>query len=280
MNALFCPPAIRALFPHSGTPSRPWIWLHLVLRIVPLALFLGFSLRAHGATTYSITVSANPAAEGTVSGGGTVNSGQPVTVTATPTPGYMFANWTENATVVSTTASYSFTAQANRTLVANFWLPVTTFVSADPVAGGTVAGGGAVDRGQSVTVTATPSSGYTFANWTVGIPDGASVSLQPSYTFKAFNDRTLVANFNRVPATYTIAVSAAQPIGGTVAGGGSFTSGQYVTVTATAKSGFSFANWTDAGTIVSANASYSFNVNANRTLMANFSASLVLDAVP
>jgi uncharacterized repeat protein (TIGR02543 family) len=73
-----------------------------------------------GIPTYSISLSANPAAGGSTSGGGTYSSGASVTVNATPAIGYTFVNWTEDATVVSTNASYTFTVSANRTLVANF----------------------------------------------------------------------------------------------------------------------------------------------------------------
>jgi hypothetical protein len=45
-------------------------------------------------------------------------------VTATASTGYGFVNWTEGATVVSTDASYAFTANADRTLVANFAIEV------------------------------------------------------------------------------------------------------------------------------------------------------------
>lgn len=69
---------------------------------------------------YTISVSANPEEGGTVSGGGTVNHGDTVTVTATANDGYVFVNWTEGETVVSTDASYEFTAMGDRTLVANF----------------------------------------------------------------------------------------------------------------------------------------------------------------
>jgi hypothetical protein len=72
------------------------------------------------ATPYSVTLSSNPLAGGTTIGGGTFNSNTLVTVFASPNTGYTFTNWTENGSVVSATASYSFTIIANRTLVANF----------------------------------------------------------------------------------------------------------------------------------------------------------------
>lgn len=72
------------------------------------------------ATTYTISVSANPAAGGTVSGGGTYDENESVTVTATANDYYSFVKWTENGEQVSTDASYTFTATSDRTLVAEF----------------------------------------------------------------------------------------------------------------------------------------------------------------
>ena len=70
------------------------------------------------ANTYTITVTAGSG--GTVSRGGNVTHGDSVEVTATANQGYHFVNWTEGSTIVSTSATYSFTATANRTLTANF----------------------------------------------------------------------------------------------------------------------------------------------------------------
>jgi uncharacterized repeat protein (TIGR02543 family)/uncharacterized protein (TIGR02145 family) len=69
--------------------------------------------------TANITVSASPAAGGTTSGGGNA-SGTSHTVTATANTDYKFVYWTENGSIVSTSASYQFDVSANRTLVANF----------------------------------------------------------------------------------------------------------------------------------------------------------------
>jgi hypothetical protein len=79
-----------------------------------------FTVQSSGVITYAITTSALPGAGGSTSGAGTYTSGTNVTVVATANPGYAFVNWTENGTPVSTSASYSFMASTNRTLVANF----------------------------------------------------------------------------------------------------------------------------------------------------------------
>src|SRR6185436_19649112 len=129
--------------------------------------------------------------------------------------GYSFVNWTEGGTVVSSAASYTFTASANRTLVANFsTVTYSIATSSSPAAGGSTTGGGTVSSGSSVTVTATPAACYTFLNWTEG---GTVVSSAASYTFTANANRTLVANFTA--ATYSIVTSSSPAAGGSTSGG-------------------------------------------------------------
>ena len=67
---------------------------------------------------YVITVDSD--GNGTVSGGGTYDYGNNCTVEALPNVGYLFSNWTEDGTVVSTSANYTFTVNSSRTLVATF----------------------------------------------------------------------------------------------------------------------------------------------------------------
>ena len=70
---------------------------------------------------YKLSVSASPTSYGTVSGAGTFAEGSSHTVTATPSGIHSFVNWTQNAKVVSTSASYTFTMpSANTTLTAHF----------------------------------------------------------------------------------------------------------------------------------------------------------------
>jgi Divergent InlB B-repeat domain/Alpha-L-arabinofuranosidase B, catalytic len=193
-------------------------------------------------------------------------------VTATPNSGYSFVNWTANGSVVITSASYTFTLNGNVTLVANFTPVVSTqytiAVNASPSADGTVSGGGTFASGSSDTVIATPNSGYSFVNWTA---NGSVVSTSASYTFTLNGNVTPVANFTPVaPSQYTIAVSASPSADGTVSGGGTFAAGSSDTVTATPNSGYSFVNWTANGSVVSTSASYTFTLNGNVTLVANF----------
>ncbi len=216
--------------------------------------------------TYTVSTSVNPTSGGTASGGGTFNSGSSVTVTATPSSGYQFVNWSESGSSVSTNSTYTFSITSNRTLVANFSLvSYTVSTSSLPSGGGTTSGGGSYNYGESATVTATPSTGYQFVNWTVG---GSPVSTSASYTFTVTANRSLVANFSTL--SYTISTSTSPAGVGSTTGSGTYNFGASATVTAGAATGYRFVNWTEGGSVVSTSASYTFTVNSNRNLLANY----------
>ncbi len=214
----------------------------------------------------TITMSSSPSTGGTVSGGGTFTLGSQHTVIATPNANYSFANWTEGANVVSNSASYTFTVNGSRTLIANFTQTnYAVAVTASPANGGTASGSGTFAAGSQRTVSAAPSSGYNFVNWTEG---GNAVSGNANYTFTLNGPRTLVANFTQV--TYAVSVNATPAVGGTVNGGGTFSGGTQQTVIATASANYSFVSWTEGGNTVSNSPNYTFTLNAARTLVANF----------
>ncbi|WP_443613700.1 cell wall-binding repeat-containing protein [Acididesulfobacillus acetoxydans] len=118
--------------------------------------------------------------------------------------GYTFTGWNTAADGSGTSYAAGATLTmgvANVTLYAQWTAnpPVTytVSVSANPQAGGMVSGGGTYAEGASVTVTATPNSGYTFINWTEG---GIQASTSATYTFPMGTaDRTLVAGFAASP---------------------------------------------------------------------------------
>jgi hypothetical protein len=58
--------------------------------------------------------------------------------------------------------------------------------------------------------------------------------------------------------------------GGSVSGAGIFALDDIVNLSATAKAGYAFVNWTEGGVVASSSALYSFPAAANRTLVANF----------
>jgi len=222
-------------------------------------------------TSFEVTVSANPQECGTVTGGGSFIIGTPVTVSAYPHPEFLFLNWTENGNIVSTESNYSFSVYTHHNLVANF-VPATVEItlSQNIEEGGTVTGGGTYSYGAIIAVRATMNlPAYIFKNWT---ENGNVVSTSLTYIFTATQSRHLVANF--MPAIYEVPIYANPYEGGVVTGGGVFTYGTQITISATANPGYHFVNWTKYiygnGTVVSTDPDYTFEVTEVCAFVAYF----------
>lgn len=219
------------------------------------------------ANSYTVNVTASPTNGGTVSGGGTYNYGQNCTVSATAATGYTFESWRENGNYVTSQANYTFTVTGDRNLEARFSLQTYSITAhADPTEGGVVTGDGNYHYGETCTLTATANTGYTFVNWT---KNGTQVSTNPTYSFTVTETADYVAHFSLI--SYTVSVSANPSNGGSVSGGGTYNYGQSCSVHATTATGYTFINWTENGNQVSSQADFTFTVENNRSLVANFS---------
>ena len=221
---------------------------------------------------HTITLSVDPEGGGTASGGGSAEDGGTITVTASPSNGHEFVGWRENGSIVSSSASYTFTVTGDRSLTAVFVAVVPVYVvsvAVDPAGGGTVSGGGSYEQGKSVTLTQTAASGYRFTGWYNA--SGALLSTNSTYTFTPASNISVTAKYAVIPV-YTITTSIDPAGGGTATGGGTYQEGASVTVTASAADGYSFTAWKENGTTVSTSASYTFTANSNRTLTAVFAA--------
>ena len=163
-----------------------------------IAYFMPTCTISVGATVGG-TISTGTTAEGTSGGcGGEFLKGSSVTYTAIPDSGYLFAGWTENGEQVSTDENFTFIAEQDRTLVANFTLiPKPTYtIHVSATQGGTVEGGGQYEEGKLITVNAVPGNSYRFLRWE---ENGVQVSTEVRYSFAAEADRTLAAIFDLIP---------------------------------------------------------------------------------
>jgi len=106
-----------------------------------------------------------------------------------------------------------------------------------------------------------PSTVYT-ATITTGAKDLEGNALATD-TVWSFTTSTPIEQF-------TVALSSSPLTGGTTSGEGLFNAGASITTLAVPNMGYSFLNWSENGVSVSTLKSYSFAVNANRTLIANF----------
>lgn len=224
---------------------------------------------------YNVVVNIDPVAAATVTGAGTYNLNDQVTLEVTAEVGYEFVNWTDADGVVSTDNPYVFTMGASDVeLTANFTaIPQhDVTIAIDPVASGTATGAGTYYEGEEVTVTATAEVGFAFVNWT---DVTGEVSTDNPYVFTlGTEDVALTANFVAIPQ-HDVTITIDPVASGTATGAGTYYEGEEVTVTATAAAGYEFVNWTDATGEVSTANPYVFTLGtADVALTANF---VVLD---
>lgn len=225
-------------------------------------------------SVYEITATSSPTNGGTISGTGTYTSGSTCTLHATPNNGYSFVKWTKNGTQVSTNANYSFTVTRDASFVAHFQQDTPNYTitaTANPTNGGTITGAGTYPSGSTCTLRAMANEGFTFVKWT---RNGSLVSTNQNYSFIVTTNASYLAHFTQSANQYTVSATAIPANGGSVSGGGTYEQGSICTLKATANNGFSFMNWIENGIVVSTEASYSFTVDRERSLMAVFSQEL------
>ncbi len=114
-----------------------------------------------------------------VSGGSTYNSGDEVTVVATPNQGQYFINWTESAIEVSKEPFYTFTATNDRNLVANFGTGIP------PEFEKLLPANGAVDQPLNVKL-----------EWNAVDPDGTPVTYDVYFGYSASNLHKVLESTN------------------------------------------------------------------------------------
>jgi hypothetical protein len=103
--------------------------------------------------------------------------------------------------------------------------------------GGSVTGGGTFASGTQVSLTATPSSGYSFSGWSNG-------STTNPLTVTLTSNTSITANFQVIVNSYSLTVTAGE--GGSVSSeGGEYEEGTEVTITAIPDEGYGFTAWSD-----------------------------------
>ena len=141
-------------------------------------------------------------------------------------------------------------------------------VEANNASWGSVEGGGTFEQGETVTITATPNTGYEFIKWT---KDGSEVSNNASYTFTVTENATYVAVFGEPAVTYYDIYTSASPAdAGTVTGDGTYAEGTEVTLVASANTGWHFVRWQDNNT----DNPRTITVNGDATYTAYFQADI------
>ena len=196
---------------------------------------------------------------GSVTGGGTYNYGDTVTLTATPATHYHLVGWWGYYNQVGFNTTYRFRAHGDDTITAYFEEDPQYRISvySDDEEMGTVEGGGVYYYDEDVTITATPAAHHHFVRWSDG-------SMSNPRTLRLSGNKTVTAYFE--VNQYTVTVTSSDILRGSVEGGGTFTYPEATTVSATAYSGYQFVRWSNG---VGHNP-YTFAVTADMDLVAIF----------
>ncbi len=188
-----------------------WTENNVVVRTSPTYTFIVQSDHSAVANferiTYTISTSALPPMGGTATGGGSSNSGDSVTVIASPNLGYTFVNWTEGGVIASSLASYTFNATVNRALTANF-ATIPSAITLKELRVDSPVAGGCKTRGE-ITLSAKVKTGdvvvqlISSAPSILRVPDSVKIPIgHKSATFQATS--TNVQRATKVIVTATL----------------------------------------------------------------------------
>lgn len=216
--------------------------------------------------SYTIKTVVSDTLAGTTTGDGVYVYNDTVTVSAAVNEHYNFVCWKEYGRVVSTDQDYTFQADRNRTLLAEY-IPDEHIINATVNIPGaaTIEGAGVYYYNTYATLIATGTQHYTFRTWT---ENNHTVSTDSLYTFLVTGDRDLMANFTL--NHYVVTATTNIPEVGVLTGAGTYLCGDLVTMTAAPNLHASFVNWTENGEVVSTEPEFSFNIEGHRNLVANF----------
>ena len=232
-------------------------------------------------TQYQLTISASPAAGGTVTpaSGTYYSAAMVVAISATTNPGYSFNGWT-GAVAHANSASTTVTMSAPENITANF-LPLTSITIQTNPAGlqFSVDGGAPQTAPQTLSLSQTT---HTIA--VVPTQTGPSGTLPGTqFVFTGWSDRgaashTIVVGSSAATYTatfktqYQLTICASPAAGGSVtpASGTFYDAGTVVAISATRQAGYTFNNWSGA-VANAASASTTVTMSAPETVTANFS---------
>ena len=215
---------------------------------------------------YLLSVSAG--AGGTTSESDRVTHGTLAPINATPASGYVFSGWTGNGITDPTSSSTTVSMTQDRNVSAVF-TPIQYYISSTAGIGGSVNDiNGTHSYDSNLSISATPSTGYTFSNWTQS-GNGIFNTTLPSTILNVDNNQSIHANFT--PINYELNISAST--GGSVS---SFPTGtnqpfnSLVSITATPNNGFYFTGWTGDNIGDLNSTSTTIRISGDHSIHANF----------
>jgi hypothetical protein len=206
-------------------------------------------------------------AGGSVLGEGSYNLGETVHIQALPQENFVFDGWVREGASYADTSSALVVMDENYSLHATFLQrhenKQTLVLKSNPLHGGSTTGTGAYDAAFVVTIQADPLPGYVFTGWT-----GAVVSNPGAQTATILmnQDHTVEANF--LPIVYQLTTKVTGQ--GEVLGGGEYSYGALVNLSAIPNPGYRFAGWYDTGNYITPDQNTTVKLTENTVFEAQF----------
>jgi len=222
--------------------------------------------------SYSVSVGVSPSGSGTLTRDkSTAHYGDTVTLTRSAGTGWQFSSWTTNPANLSINAStLKFTMPAqNVSVTANFTKISYNVTKTDGTGGSSTLSKTSANYQDTVTITLSPSAGYTANTPTAsGISFTSAGTNKWSFTMPA-SAVSISCTFTAITYTITKVVS---PTGaGTITtGANSGTVGQQITVSQTPATGYYFNGWTITPNTVTVSSGKITMPASNVTITANY----------
>ncbi len=214
---------------------------------------------------YPVTIQSTTGGSTDQDGTHTLDSGDSLTIFATPETGYHFTGWSGDAS--GSTNPLTLTVTSALDITANFALDQCQ-VTVQSTDGGSTNQDGiqTISYGESFTITATPETGYHFTGWS----EDASGSSNP-LTLTVHSNLNIIANFasdEQLPLTLTLIANDGGSVINPGEGTFNYIKGDEVTIEAQAQSGYRFSHW--SGSISTQKNPYTLTLSIDRRITANF----------
>lgn len=162
---------------------------------------------------YTLTVRVNPSGGDTVTKNPDSSFYSPddnVELTASPNPGYVFSNWSGDVPSGKENDNpLTITMDSSKNLIANFSLNTYTLtVQINPLDSGGVSknpDNTSYNHGETVELTATASTGYSFSGWTGDVPGENEIDNPLTVTMDS--NKTIAANYSSLSANLEGAIA-------------------------------------------------------------------------